>query len=130
CYFAKHHHTSQEADDVGMAAADVGEKFNAQLLGCVADPKRGSENTCTEDTRVDKQRAAFPLVVPDWQGGVHAELLLRLIRSDGPQWLPSEVEPLALRRGAPMVSDVLVHLSGELEDDQREELVEQSVNSV
>ena len=41
-----------------------------------------------------------------------------------------KVEPLALRRGAPMVSDVLVHLSGELEDDQREELVEPSVNSV
>jgi len=118
CYFAVHHHRSQEQacgeSYASQLAVDANEMHFSHLYGCANDEARRCGSGVPISTRKNSESfVSFNQVQPDWQGNGAGALEFSLSLSpDGLQEAASDFEMLALRQGSPLPSDVLVRLEG------------------
>lgn len=110
CFFAHHDYELHEQ------RCEMPEKDQLQSHGPFAASLRGCTSSqdgsaCGPQVSVQRHSAHFGLVEPAWRGEVMANLEFSLVMQGSWQDLPIVSQDIALRRGRPQVTDVLVSLT-------------------
>ncbi|CAE7947509.1 rib-1 [Symbiodinium sp. KB8] len=122
CFFAHHDYELHE-QRCEMPEKDQLQShgpFAASLRGCTSS-QEGS--ACGPQVSVQQHSAHFGLVEPAWRGEVMANLEFSLVMQGSWQDLPIVRQDIALRRGRPQVTDVLVSLTAITRKNDRIEIL-------